>query len=81
MVGEPPWIQAFALAVWYPSPNVLSRNAHRNSKPIASRKPRSPILPTRWLIGVTADACSPAGVAACAGIRSNVGGSGVEIGG
>src|SRR4029450_10502897 len=37
LVGEPPWIQALAAGVAYPSPKVLSRNAHRNSKPTTTR--------------------------------------------
>src|SRR5215218_4816468 len=38
LVGEPPWIQALADGVAYPNPKVLSRNAHRNSNPSATRK-------------------------------------------
>src|SRR5829696_4972333 len=38
LVGEPPLIQALADGVAYPNPKVLSRNAHRNANPSATRK-------------------------------------------
>src|SRR5512132_3319277 len=38
LVGEPPLIQALADGVAYPNPKVLSRNAHRNTNPSATRK-------------------------------------------
>src|SRR5918995_359026 len=48
-VGEPPLTQALSDAVAYPNPKVLSRNAHRNTNPVATRSVAS--QPEGWATG------------------------------
>src|ERR687898_3418104 len=48
-VGEPPLTQALSDAVAYPNPKVLSRNAHRNTNPVATRSVAS--QPDGWATG------------------------------
>src|SRR5918993_760940 len=55
-VGEPPLTQALSDAVAYPNPKVLSRNAHRNTNPVATRSVAS----------------QPEGREAGAGLRSTI---------
>jgi hypothetical protein len=48
LVGLPPLTQAFADEVPWPSPNILSRNGHRNTQPMQSL-----VIAQRYLTAVS----------------------------